>query len=150
LFGKILVAVDGSEPSNDALDYAIDIAEKYGSAEVQLVHVIQNISSIVYTGGAGLEPIWIGSLSDDLEKSGKLILEDAKKKIKEKKAKIKKVSTKLLHGNPADEIVKLAKDGKFDLIVIGSRGLSGVKELILGSVSSKVVNHATVPVLVVK
>ena len=150
MFGKILVAVDGSEPSNDALDYAIDIAEKYGSAEVQLVHVIQNISSIVYTGGAGLEPIWIGSLSDDLEKSGKLILEDAKKKIKEKKAKIKKVSTKLLHGNPADEIVKLAKDGKFDLIVIGSRGLSGVKELILGSVSSKVVNHATVPVLVVK
>jgi len=150
LFGKILVAVDGSKPSNDALDYAIDIAEKYGSAEVQLVHVIQNISSIVYTGGAGLEPIWIGSLSDDLEKSGKLILKDAKKKIKEKKTKIKKISTKLLHGNPADEIVKLAKDEKFDLIVIGSRGLSGVKELILGSVSSKVVNHATVPVLVVK
>lgn len=149
MFEKILVAVDGSEPSNDALDYAIDIAGKYSSAEIQLVHVIQNIASFVYTGGAGLEPVWVGSLNGELEKSGKLILKDAKKRIEEKKAKVK-ISMKLLHGNPADEIVKFAKDGKFGLVVIGSRGLSGIKELILGSVSSKVVNHATVPVLVIK
>ncbi len=45
---------------------------------------------------------------------------------------------------------QLAKSEKFDLVVIGSRGLSGVKELILGSVSGKVVNNSTVPVLVVK
>ena len=149
MFGKILVAVDGSQPALDALESALNIAGKCDSIEVQFVHVIQNISSIVYTGGPELEPFPIGALKDNLEKSGKMILKDAQKKAKEKKEKVK-ISTKLLRGNPANEIVKLAKDGKFDLIVIGSRGLSGVKELILGSVSSKVVNSATVPVLVIK
>ncbi len=143
------MAVDGSKASYDALDYALGIAEHCDSTEVQLVHVIQNITSFVYAGGAGLEPIWIESLSDGLEKTGKQVLEDAEKKAKEKKAKIE-ISKKLLHGNPADEIMKLAKSEKFDLVVIGSRGLSGVKELILGSVSGKVVNNSTVPVLVVK
>lgn len=149
MFTKILVAVDGSQPALDALDYALTIAGNCKATEVQLVHVIQNISSIVYTGGPELEPFPLGALKDNLEKSGKMILKDAQKKAKEKKVKFK-ISTKLLHGNPANEIVKLAKDEKFDLIVIGSRGLSGIKELLLGSVSSKVVNSAMVPVLVIK
>jgi nucleotide-binding universal stress UspA family protein len=148
LYKKILVALDGSEQANKALDHALDIAEKYRAAETQLVHVVQRVTSFVYTG-VGAEPVWLGTIYDNFEKSGKLVLEEGKKKAEEKKTNVK-ISTKLLHGNPADEIVKLAKDEKFDLIVVGSRGLSGVRELILGSVSGKIVNNATVPVLVVK
>ena len=56
----------------------------------------------------------------------------------------------LLHGRPAEEIVRVAEDGRADLLVIGSRGLNALQELAIGSVSHKVIKHATCPVLVVK
>ena len=61
-----------------------------------------------------------------------------------------KITTKLLIGSPGNEIILEAERGGFDLIVIGSRGLSSIKELFLGSVSHQVVNESKVPVLVVK
>ena len=143
MFGKILVALDGSKASNDALNYGVTIAANCNSAELALVHVVPKVAVF------GAESYFIETTGAAFEKSGKLVLGDAEKKAKEKKGKFK-VSTKLLHGNPADEIVKLAKDEKCDLIVIGSRGLHGAAELVLGSVSSKVVNYATVPVFVIK
>jgi nucleotide-binding universal stress UspA family protein len=143
LFGKILVALDGSKPSFDALEYATTIAANCNSTELALVHVVPKVAVF------GAESYFIETTSAAFEKSGKQVLVEAEKKVKQKKGKFK-VSTKLLIGNPGDEIVKLAKDEKFDLIVIGSRGLHGASEWILGSVSNKVVNWATVPVFVIK
>jgi nucleotide-binding universal stress UspA family protein len=61
-----------------------------------------------------------------------------------------KVASKLLIGKPGDIILSEATQGAFDLIVIGSRGLGGFKEFVLGSVSHQVVNESKIPVLVVK
>ena len=56
----------------------------------------------------------------------------------------------LLHGRPAEEIIRVANDGNADLLVIGCRGLNTLQELAIGSVSHKVIKHAKCPVLVVK
>ena len=61
-----------------------------------------------------------------------------------------KVSKQLLTGRAAEKIVETAKQGNFDLIVIGSRGLVGIKEIFLGSVSDSVADEALYPVLIVK
>jgi nucleotide-binding universal stress UspA family protein len=59
-------------------------------------------------------------------------------------------SSIIRHGDPGVEIVKAAEENKADLIVVGSRGLSTLRRLILGSVSRKVINKSKIPVLVVK
>ena len=61
-----------------------------------------------------------------------------------------KISTVLEEGRPSDKIVETAKEGNFDLIVMGHRGLGRVKEFFLGSVSDRVADEAHCPVLIVK
>jgi nucleotide-binding universal stress UspA family protein len=61
-----------------------------------------------------------------------------------------KVTTRLSEGHPADKIIELAEAEHCDLIVMGSRGLGGLKEMFLGSVSDKVADHASCPVLIVR
>jgi len=61
-----------------------------------------------------------------------------------------RVSTKLVEGRPSNKIVETAKEGNCDIIVMGSRGLGTIKEFFLGSVSDRVADEATCPVLIVK
>jgi len=61
-----------------------------------------------------------------------------------------KVSTKLVEGRPSDKIIETAEKGNFDIIIMGSRGLGGIKEFFLGSVSDRVADEAACPVLIVK
>ena len=61
-----------------------------------------------------------------------------------------KFETLIKFGSPAQSIISLAKDETFNLIVVGSRGLSGLSEFLLGSVSNKISHAATIPVLIVK
>jgi len=86
-------------------------------------------------------------ISKDLEKEGKEIL-----KRSQELASSLGISTniKLASGVPAEEVLHFADSEKFDLIVMGSRGLSGVKAFLLGSVSDKVSHHAKCPVLIVR
>ncbi len=77
------------------------------------------------------------------------MLEEALQRAKKNRHNLK-ISKKILEGRPSDKIVETAKEGGFDLIVIGSRGLGGVKEFFLGSVSDRVADEATCPVVIVK
>ena len=61
-----------------------------------------------------------------------------------------KVSMKLQEGEPADEIVAVAKEGNFDVVVMGCQGLGGIVKFFLGSVSNRVANQAPCPVLIIK
>ena len=140
---KMLIAVDGSATATKALEYALSLAEKC-SAEVQIVNVIQTIGSVTPSP----QSVY-ASLVYDLEKSAETVLAEAVKVAEEKKPDLK-VSTRLLKGRPADEIVRLAKEEGFDIIVLGSRGLGNTEELLLGSVSDRVADKATCPVLIVK
>lgn len=69
-----------------------------------------------------------------LEDNHKIMLEEILKKAKKRKSNLN-MSTKLVEGYSAQKIVEIAKEGNFDLIVMGHRGLSGIREFILGSVS---------------
>lgn len=139
---KMLVAVDGSKTATKALDYALSLAEKCG-AEVQIVSVVQTIDSVTPSP----QSVY-ASFIYDLEKSVETVLAEAVK-VAKKKTNLK-VSTRLLKGRPADEIVRLAKEEGFDIIVLGSRGLGGTEELFLGSVSDRVADKSACPVLIVK
>ena len=148
MFKKILVAIDGSKSADRALDFALDLAEKY-SAELMITTVFNSPSSSLVAQGMVFAPVsteyYVNQLMDFHEK----ILLEAIKKAKKSSAKIK-VSKKLLTGRPADKIIETAKEEVIDLIVIGSRGLGGIKEFFLGSVSDRVADEAPCPVLVVK
>jgi nucleotide-binding universal stress UspA family protein len=146
---KILVALDGSEPADKALDFALDLAEKY-SAEVALLSVA-HMPLVVYTspGIGGFPPVAIGRYTKKLKASHEKLLSEALKRAKKVKPNLK-VSTKLLEGRPSDKIIETAKEGNFDIIVMGSRGLGGIKEFFLGSVSDRVADEAVCPVLIVK
>ena len=145
LFDKILVAVDGSKQALKAIDYATTIADSCKTKELALIHVIPDPGNEF----AYAESFFVTTTINALKKAGDKILDEAEKTVAGKKLTAK-VTSKQVVGDPGNEIVKLAKDGKYDLIVIGNKGVGGVTGWVLGSVSTKVVNHATVPVFVIK
>lgn len=135
---KFLVPIDGSRKSLQALRYAVNFAEKIDSQVVVLNVQIESDVTIV-------EPIsWDAPV---LKERAEKVFSLAKKELEGSKVN---VEYKMLQGNPAREIIKYADDQKFDLVVIGAHGLSGIKEFLLGSVANKVSRHSMVPTLIVK
>lgn len=147
---KILVPLDGSDHSNKALDYALDLAEKY-SAEIKLLTVAQPVivTESMFLTQPMMPPESTVMYINEIETAHKKILQNAFKKAKEAKPNIK-ILKQLENGRPADRIVEIANSQDFDLIVMGSRGIGGIKEFLLGSVSNRVADRANCPVLLVK
>ena len=124
--------IDGSEHSKRALNEAIRIAKMTGG-NMTLLNVQSNRAKIP------------SQASSDATNS--IILNDSKR-IAE--AEGVTADTLLQEGSVVDTIVKTAKEGKFDLIVVGARGLSKFEELLLGSVSHGVLEKAPCPVIVTR
>jgi nucleotide-binding universal stress UspA family protein len=139
MFENILVAVDGSKHSDAAFDVAMDIAQKYGS-QVFVLHVFQ--------GGTGAHTLVYPGVEDDMRAIGQQILNSYEAKVKERH--LQNVRMLLQMGDAAQRIMETASEIKCGIVLIGSRGRGGFKELLLGSVSHKVTNHASCPALVVK
>jgi nucleotide-binding universal stress UspA family protein len=154
LFEKILVPLDGSEHSLKALTVATQIAKKF-SGKISLIHVysVSVTPTIVPEPTTLTPPIPImtpGEVSRTIEatrKAGLGILAEGEQKVKAEGAQ---VETMLKEGHVVQEIINTAAEGKFDLIVIGARGISKIRELLLGSVTDGVIHHASCPVLVIK
>ena len=143
LFAKILAAVDGSTYAKKALDHAIGLAKTYHSTLTAMYVVHKR----VYVAAEEAGFVATASLIHDMEEQGKRILEEAKETAKSAGVEMDAV---LVHGLPAEEILKKADAEKYDLIVMGSRGRTAAKAFLLGSISDKVSHHAKCPVLVVK
>ena len=140
MFETVLVAVDGSKHSDAAaFDVAVDIAQKYGS-QLLVLHVFQ--------GGTGTGTLVSSDVEDANRSIGQQILNSYEAKAKERH--LQNVRMLLQEGDAAQRIMETAREVKCGLVLIGSRGRGGFKELLLGSVSHKVTNHADYPVLVVK
>ena len=138
---KILVAVDGSEGSDRALEMAKEEALPNPETQVDLVYVVP-IPLLDDNQAANFK-----SILDMMVADGKELLAESEDKIPELTDRIE---TLIITGtNPATEIIKLIDKGGYDLMVIGSRGLSGIKAY-LGSVSNKVLNGSSISVLVAK
>lgn len=137
---KILVPLDGSKNSIRALEMALSIARCFGSS----ITGIYSIKVQPYSEFQG-----VGSENKAWNKEIKKIMNDAKTLSAQNGINFKE---KLMRGDIGYNIIKLAHDKKenFNLIIMGSRGRSAVKELFLGSVSNYVIHSSKIPVLVVK
>jgi nucleotide-binding universal stress UspA family protein len=145
MFKKILVPVDGSEGSWRALAQAVAIGEKFES-EIQVVNVIQPYNNAALLA-VPLDHGTVKQGNSELEKIGDKVLEMAQEKMV---GYPHKVVYSIEVGHPSERIIAFTKKEECDAIVLGSRGLSGIAEFFLGSVSSKVAQYAGVPVLIVK
>ena len=129
-FSKILVAHDGSKHAQRALDYAVQLGEKYKS-KITLLNVVQTMLTRVQEEAA--------------KGIGERVVSEAESHVKgvsmDKKVEL---------GHPAKTIIDFAKKGNYDLIVMGRRGLNPVRRFVLGSVSDKVARHAQCSVLIVR
>lgn len=145
MFKKILVPVDGSQTSWKALDTARSLAEKYdGRLLVITVMIPYGSGSFLQMS---LDQTLIHQNNAAMKKAGFATLDMAKDKLGSYAGDVEYLEET---GNPAELILDACKEKGCDTIVIGSRGLSGVEEFLLGSVSSKVSQYAKVPVVVVK
>ncbi len=141
---KILIPVDGSESSWKALEYAKNLAEKFGG------HItVLTVAQIYYSAALVAMPLdnVFTSQEDDISLNSNMVITNAKEKMKDFTGS---VSFKVEKGHPSEKILSVAKNEQADTIVIGSRGLSGIAEFFLGSVSAKVSEHSKVPVIIVK
>lgn len=155
MFKKILVPLDGSEHSLKALEVAINVARRFDGS-VTLIHVYSvTVQPLIFpeptAAGAPGIPILtaaeVNRIGEASRVAGERILKDGEEKAKAHEVRVEKV---LVEGHAVHEIVRTAKEGDFDLIVIGARGVSHIREMFLGSVTDGVIHHATCPVLVVK
>ena len=135
---KILVPLDGSENSFRALNDAIYLARQCGA-------IITGLFVI---------PVYPRAFYDAMDPIRVNITKNAKKTMEKSKLTAAKKGivfrSKIMYGSPAFDIVNFAKEKKFHLIMIGSRGRSGIREAFLGSVSNAVVHKSKIPVMVVK
>ncbi len=135
---KILVPIDGSKNSFRGLDYAIHLARQCG-ATITGINIIP-----FYPKSLLLTPI---SYERELAKKGKELLSKAKMRSAQNGIVFYE---KIIDGHEVEEITSFATEKKFDLIVVGARGLGSIKEVFLGSVSNGVLHKSKIPVLIVK
>ena len=131
--------MDGSESSKKAFDKSVFLAQKCNS-KLYVVHVVLDWE---YGGDSAAT----FELIEELRSKGMELLEQCKKQALQSNLQ---VETLLEQGDYAHEIIEVAKRKNCDIIMMGSRGMSPFKELLLGSVSLKVMHHASCPVMVVR
>ena len=141
-FKKIVVAYDGSDHAKNALRVASDLAKAFGS-KVYVVEVVDTAAML----GMGLAPIPAEIINQIYEKARRDVNEGQELA---KSLGVTDVEGQVLEGDPATSIIEFASKNGADLIVTGSRGLSTFKRVLLGSVSTKIVQESRIPVLVVK
>lgn len=139
MYRRILLAVDGSENSMRATNEAVKIASLIPESKIEVVYVA-DLSKVK---------------NEILHSHGKEELEHARRKKlspMEESIRLKNIAyeVKILHGVPGPTLIEYANEEAMDLVVIGSRGLNSLQEMVLGSVSHKVVKGVNCPVLMVK
>ncbi len=142
-FKKLVVGYDGSESSQKALEKAIALAKEL-NAELHIVGVVRpfEFAAIDYIPPEEIEEYE----KEEMTKEEKYLSEA--KKIAEKEGI--EPFTKVMEGEPAEELMSYADENDCDLIIIGHRGVGGFKRMLLGSTASNLVKYANQSVLVVK
>ena len=136
---KILIAVDGSEHSMRAAEYAVNLA-KLMDAEIILVHCHKHYPALLG------EPYFQKAI-DRINNDAQQLMEPYVELLNEKGVSH---TDRILDGSPAEMISDAAKAEKIDMIVMGSRGLNDLEGLLLGSVTHRVLKTASCPVLVIR
>ena len=155
-YRHVLVAFDGSPQAELALDHAVALAQNY-RARLALVAVIPPPPLLAWQAPGGIRGVHEGEqtelegslraaadrVPDDMSVTTRL--RDAADRVPDDLS----ITTRLLDGDPAREILRAAREGDHDVIVLGSRGRGRVSAALLGSVSNRVMHDADVPVIVI-
>jgi nucleotide-binding universal stress UspA family protein len=138
---SIVVGTDGSEPAGAAVRRATDMASREG-ARLHLVTAYPDPQMLRerMTGAAHAETIDLREVADAV----------LKRAAHDALAKGVEVETHVREGDPAEVLIDVANEQNADLIVVGSRGLAGIKRFLLGSVSNKVSHHVSCSVMIVR
>ena len=148
-FHNILVPADGSKYSEYTVKTAIEIVMKF-NGEITLLHVASlkgSLSLDLYEDTKRITHDKTAKIIGTIREVGFDILAHGKKVVEAHDVPVK---TLFKEGHVVQEIVKTTREGDFDLIVLGAKGISEIKEIPLGSVSEKVIRNAPCSVVVVK
>ncbi|MEM3642092.1 MAG: universal stress protein [Candidatus Bathyarchaeia archaeon] len=143
MFKKILVATDGSKHAEKAVNYAIALAEAFGS-ELIILSVVER------TQLERLEPYIKESMQEIKEKmetKAKQFVDEVEKNAKNKNVKVTKY---VLEGDPAELVCDQAERENVDLIVVGTRGSTGVQRVAVGSHAIRIIRWSKRPVLIAR
>ncbi|EOV9527323.1 universal stress protein [Bacillus cytotoxicus] len=140
MYRQIILACDGSEHAFRAAKHAVHIAKCNVEANVEVVYVVDNrtAKSDIIQGQTDIETI---------EASRKERVREIETMLQQEEVSYK---ITILHGDPGETIVQYVNTGDIDLVVVGSRGLNTLQEMVLGSVSHKVAKRVKCPVMIVK
>ena len=142
-FDKILIAIDFSENSTYAFDFALTLAKQF-NAELTLLHVI---NEPVDLRGFYVPHISFEQLEKEIESGAASMMETfCQDKLKE----FSGYQTSIMSGIPYEEIIRKAQDCNASLIVLGTHGRTGLDHLIFGSTAERVVRGSTCPVLTIR
>src|SRR6266542_2507242 len=126
MFRNLLVALDGSDHAQRALDEAVDLARSSGGS-LTLATVVPELSGWVYRGGGLAPPVNFASLQDELEREYRGLLDQAMAKVPDDLPS----SSVLLEGRPAEALVRQVRSEGYDLVVMGSRGRGELRSMLL-------------------
>ena len=138
-YRHVLVAFDGSKEAELALDHAIAMAQVY-RARLALVAVVAPPPLLAWQAPGGMR---------GMHESEQAELETALRRAADRVPDDMSVTTRLLDGDPARELLRAARDGDHDVLIMGSRGRGRMSAALLGSVSNRVMHDAEVPVIVI-
>jgi universal stress protein A len=142
-FDKILIAIDFSENSNYAFEYALTLARQF-NAELTLMHVI---NEPVDLRGFYVPHISFEQLEKEIEAGAVSMME---KFCQEKLAGFTGYQTAIITGIPYEEIIRKSQEISASLIVLGTHGRTGLDHIIFGSTAERVVRASTCPVLTIR
>jgi nucleotide-binding universal stress UspA family protein len=142
---SVLVPLDGSEQAWEAFDYAI---EEGNADSLTVIHVITRVDNAIYVDT-------LGGFSDrDTHKrateNAEKLCEQARKRVLEAGFEAESFDSEVQTGRPTRTIISYVERNNIDHVVMGSRGLTGIKRILLGSVAENVVRRSPVPVTVVR
>ena len=141
MFSKILVPVDGSENSKRAFSYASYLSKNL-KGEITILNVADAPPTVYVQSQKVLD-----ELLEKYSKAREKVFDEYRELAQKEGIEI---ITKVIFGDPGQEIVKFSLKEEFDVIVIGNRGMGHLKEMIVGSVSKTVIHDAKCPILLVK
>jgi nucleotide-binding universal stress UspA family protein len=148
MYKHIVVGTDGSNRASVAVDAAFELARLCG-ATVHVVHAYRPLSTVPAAGGVefGVVPVDVVKTNADIREDGERLCRDAVGRANETGVR---AETHCVPGDPADALIKVAQDTDADLLVLGNRGMEGVRRFVLGSVPNKVSHHAPCSLLIVR
>jgi len=150
LYKNILVPHAGTTAGNKALAYAKEMAKKHQS-KITLLHVVEKIHLPASIGFSYKRKAW----AKDIQNAQKEMKNEMHEKLTELANRLKKedisVAVKVIHGYPDEEIIRIIKENSFDTVIMAKRRkLPGLKAILqLGSVSRKVLERASCPVMLI-